>query len=169
MGSYAFFSWQQYVVEICNYFFSPIYDLEIKHVHRGCRKILDYIDLNSTFYQIKNSQAADFIERLSKKLDMVICLSEKDLIEAVKNQKNFDCLNYAENLQITDRKYEEDHLVYATFILPASIKANEFEEAILSGNLFITTCRTIAEVNIINREANEAFGKKLVVGVKVAK
>jgi transcription initiation factor TFIIIB Brf1 subunit/transcription initiation factor TFIIB len=48
---------------------ADIYDLEIKHVHRGCRKILDYIDLNSTFYQIKNSQAADFIERLSKKLD----------------------------------------------------------------------------------------------------
>ena len=49
---------------------ADIYDLEIKHVHRGCRKILDYIDLNSTFYQIKNSQAADFIERLSKKLNI---------------------------------------------------------------------------------------------------
>ena len=51
---------------------ADIYDLEIKHVHRGCRKILDYIDLNSTFYQIKNSQAADFIERLAKKLDIDI-------------------------------------------------------------------------------------------------
>ena len=49
---------------------ADIYDLEIKHVHRGCRKILDYIDLNSTFYQIKNSQAADFIERLAKKMDI---------------------------------------------------------------------------------------------------
>ena len=49
---------------------ADIYDLEIKHVHRGCRKILDYIDLNSTFYQIRNSQAADFIERLSKKMDV---------------------------------------------------------------------------------------------------
>jgi len=49
---------------------ADIYDLEIKHVHRGCRKILDYIDLNSTFYQIRNSQAADFIERLSKKMDI---------------------------------------------------------------------------------------------------
>ena len=47
---------------------ADIYDLEIKHVHRGCRKILDYIDLNSTFYQIKNSQSSDFIERLGKKL-----------------------------------------------------------------------------------------------------
>ena len=49
---------------------ADIYDLEIKHVHRGCRKILDYIDLNSTFYQIRNSQAADFIERLAKKMDV---------------------------------------------------------------------------------------------------
>jgi len=49
---------------------ADIYDLEIKHVHRGCRKILDFIDLNSTFYQIRNSQAADFIERLSKKMDI---------------------------------------------------------------------------------------------------
>ena len=49
---------------------ADIYDLEIKHVHRGCRKILDYIDLNSTFYQIRNSQASDFIERLSKKMDI---------------------------------------------------------------------------------------------------
>jgi transcription initiation factor TFIIIB Brf1 subunit/transcription initiation factor TFIIB len=49
---------------------ADIYELEIKHVHRGCRKILDYIDLNSTFYQIRNSQAADFIERLAKKLDI---------------------------------------------------------------------------------------------------
>ena len=65
---------------------ADIYDLEIKHVHRGCRKILDYIDLNSTFYQIKNSQAADFIERLSKKLDII------DKVEYNKNyyQQNKD-------------------------------------------------------------------------------
>jgi len=62
---------------------ADIYDLEIKHVHRGCRKILDYIDLNSTFYQIKNSQAADFIERLSKKLDI-----DKKFIEISKDVCN---------------------------------------------------------------------------------
>ena len=62
---------------------ADIYDLEIKHVHRGCRKILDYIDLNSTFYQIKNSQAADFIERLSKKLDI-----DKKYIEISKDVCN---------------------------------------------------------------------------------
>jgi transcription initiation factor TFIIIB Brf1 subunit/transcription initiation factor TFIIB len=59
---------------------ADIYDLEIKHVHRGCRKILDYIDLNSTFYQIRNSQAADFIERLSKKMDI-----DKKYIEIAKD------------------------------------------------------------------------------------
>ena len=59
---------------------SDIYELEIKHVHRGCRKILDYIDLNSTFYKIKNSQAADFIERLSKKMDI-----DKKFIEIAKD------------------------------------------------------------------------------------
>jgi transcription initiation factor TFIIIB Brf1 subunit/transcription initiation factor TFIIB len=62
---------------------ADIYDLEIKHVHRGCRKILDYIDLNSTFFQIKNSQAADFIERLSKKLDF-----DKKFIEIAKDVCN---------------------------------------------------------------------------------
>jgi transcription initiation factor TFIIIB Brf1 subunit/transcription initiation factor TFIIB len=62
---------------------ADIYDLEIKHVHRGCRKILDYIDMNSTFFQIKNSQAADFIERLSKKLDF-----DKKFIEISKDVCN---------------------------------------------------------------------------------
>ena len=62
---------------------ADIYDLEIKHVHRGCRKILDYIDLNSTFYQIRNSQAADFIERLAKKLDI-----DKKFIEISKDVCN---------------------------------------------------------------------------------
>ena len=49
---------------------ADIYELEIKHVHRGCRKILDYVDLNSIFYKISNSQSADFIERLGKKLEI---------------------------------------------------------------------------------------------------
>lgn len=49
---------------------ADIYELELKHVHRGCRRILDYVDLNSTFYQIRSSQSVDFIERLAKRLDM---------------------------------------------------------------------------------------------------
>jgi len=115
------------------------------------------------------AQQSEVWKDLSNKLNMVICLSDEELVEAARNQKNFDCLNYTESLQITDRKYEGNRLVYATFILPASIKAGEFEYAILNGNVFVTTCRTVAEINIVNREANEAYGKKLVVGVKVDK
>jgi transcription initiation factor TFIIIB Brf1 subunit/transcription initiation factor TFIIB len=39
--------------------------------------------MNSTFFQIKNSQAADFIERLSKKLDF-----DKKFIEISKDVCN---------------------------------------------------------------------------------
>jgi hypothetical protein len=47
-----------------------IYDLEIKHVNRGCRKFCDIIDANTLFYQIKSSQSSDFIERFAKKLNI---------------------------------------------------------------------------------------------------
>lgn len=49
---------------------ADIYDLEIKHVNRGCRKFCDIIDSNTLFYQIKSSQSSDFIERFSKKLNI---------------------------------------------------------------------------------------------------
>jgi transcription initiation factor TFIIB len=49
---------------------ADIYDLEIKHVNRGCRKFIDYIDLSSIFYEIKSSQSSDFIERFAKKLNI---------------------------------------------------------------------------------------------------
>lgn len=62
---------------------ADIYDLELKHVHRGCRKILDYVDLNSTFYQIKSSQSSDFIERLAKKLNL-----DKKYIDIAKDSCN---------------------------------------------------------------------------------
>jgi len=113
------------------------------------------------------AQQSEVWKDLSNKLNMVICLSDEELVEAARNQKNFDCLNYTESLQITNREYEGNRLVSATFILPASVKASAFEEAILSGNIFVTTCREVAEINIINREANEVYNKKLVVDVKV--
>lgn len=47
---------------------ADIYDLEIKHVNRGCRKFIDYIDLSSIFFEIKSSQSYDFIERFAAKL-----------------------------------------------------------------------------------------------------
>lgn len=49
---------------------ADIYDLEIKHVNRGCRKFCDIIDANTLFYQIKSSQSSDFIERFAKKLNI---------------------------------------------------------------------------------------------------
>ena len=49
---------------------ADIYDLEIKHVNRGCKKFIDYIDLSLIFYEIKSSQAPDFIERFAKKLSI---------------------------------------------------------------------------------------------------
>ncbi len=49
---------------------ADIYDLEIKHVNRGCRKFCDIIDSNTLFYQIKSSQSFDFIERFAKKLNI---------------------------------------------------------------------------------------------------
>lgn len=49
---------------------ADIYDLEIKHVNRGCRKFCDIIDSNTLFYQIKSSQSSDFIERFAKKLNI---------------------------------------------------------------------------------------------------
>jgi transcription initiation factor TFIIIB Brf1 subunit/transcription initiation factor TFIIB len=49
---------------------ADIYDLEIKHVNRGCRKFNDIIDFNSLFSQVKSSQSSDFIERFAKKLNI---------------------------------------------------------------------------------------------------
>ena len=49
---------------------ADIYDLEIKHVNRGCRKFCDIIDSNTLFHQIKSSQSSDFIDRFGKKLNI---------------------------------------------------------------------------------------------------
>jgi hypothetical protein len=59
---------------------ADIYDLEIKHVNRGCRKFIDYIDLSTIFYEIKSSQSSDFIERFAKKLNI-----DKQYISAAKD------------------------------------------------------------------------------------
>nr|QFG74665.1 MAG: transcription factor TFIIB repeat [Megaviridae environmental sample] len=49
---------------------ADIYDLEIKNVNRGCRKFLDYIDIEQIIDKFSSSQASDFIERFGKKLDL---------------------------------------------------------------------------------------------------
>jgi transcription initiation factor TFIIB len=62
---------------------ADIYDLEIKHVNRGCRKFCDIIDSNTLFYQIKSSQSTDFIERFAKKLNI-----DKQYINIAKDVSN---------------------------------------------------------------------------------
>jgi transcription initiation factor TFIIB len=49
---------------------ADIYDLEIKHVNRGCRKFLDYIDLEQC--KFRSSKSTDFIERFASKLEIEI-------------------------------------------------------------------------------------------------
>lgn len=49
---------------------ADIYDLEIKHVNRGCRKFLDYIDIDTLMCKFKSSQSSDFIHRFADKLDI---------------------------------------------------------------------------------------------------
>ena len=59
---------------------ADIYDLEIKHVNKGCRKFLDYIDITTIYSEIKSSQSSDFIERFAKKLNI-----EKQYIDKAKD------------------------------------------------------------------------------------
>jgi transcription initiation factor TFIIIB Brf1 subunit/transcription initiation factor TFIIB len=49
---------------------ADIYSLDIKHVNRGYRKFMDYIDINELFTEFKSSQSSDFIRRFSNKLNM---------------------------------------------------------------------------------------------------
>jgi transcription initiation factor TFIIB len=70
---------------------ADIYDLEIKHVNKGCRKFLDFIDVSTIFCEIKSSQASDFIERFAKKLNI-----EKQYIDKAKDiSTNINKLNLA--------------------------------------------------------------------------
>lgn len=70
---------------------ADIYNLEVKHVNRGCRKFNDIIDPNILFNQARSSQSADFIERFAKKLGL-----EDYIIKTVKNvSDNIHKLNLA--------------------------------------------------------------------------
>ena len=62
---------------------ADIYDLEIKHVNRGCRKFCDIIDSYTLFHQIKSSQSSDFIERYAKRLNI-----DKAYINIIKDVSN---------------------------------------------------------------------------------
>ena len=56
---------------------ADIYDLEIKHVNRGCRKFLDYVDVETLMCRFKSSQSSDFIQRFAKKLDIELTYIKK--------------------------------------------------------------------------------------------
>ena len=47
---------------------ADIYSLEIKHVNRGYRKFMDYINIDDFFSQFSSSQSTDFISRFAEKL-----------------------------------------------------------------------------------------------------
>jgi len=68
---------------------ADIYDLEIKNVNRGCRKFLDYIDLEHFIDKFSSSQASDFIERFAKKL-LIDKKYIDNAIDISKNIKNLD-------------------------------------------------------------------------------
>jgi transcription initiation factor TFIIB len=50
---------------------ADIYSLEIKHVNRGYRKFIDYINVEELFNQFTSSKSTDFIKRFASKLDML--------------------------------------------------------------------------------------------------
>ena len=49
---------------------ADIYSLEIKHVNRGYRKFIDYINVEELFNQFTSSKSTDFIKRFASKLDI---------------------------------------------------------------------------------------------------
>jgi transcription initiation factor TFIIB len=49
---------------------ADIYSLEIKHVNRGYRKFIDYINVEELFNQFTSSKSTDFIKRFAHKLEM---------------------------------------------------------------------------------------------------
>ena len=49
---------------------ADIYDLEIKNVNKGCRRFLEFIDLESLNTEFSSSKSSDFIERFASKLNL---------------------------------------------------------------------------------------------------
>jgi len=49
---------------------ADIYSLEIKHVNRGYRKFMDYINIDEIFTSFSSSNSTDFIKRFADKLDL---------------------------------------------------------------------------------------------------
>ncbi len=49
---------------------ADIYDLEIKNVNKGCRRFLEFVDLESLNTEFSSSKSSDFIERFASKLSL---------------------------------------------------------------------------------------------------
>ena len=70
---------------------ADIYSLDIKHVNRGYRKFMDYVNVNELFTEFKSSQSSDFINRFAKKLN----LSSEDIKQAIDISENIRKLDLA--------------------------------------------------------------------------
>ena len=70
---------------------ADIWELEIKHVNKGCRRFLEFIDLESLNTEFTSSKSSDFIERFVGKLNL-----EKQYIKiAIDISKNIHKLDIA--------------------------------------------------------------------------
>jgi transcription initiation factor TFIIB len=70
---------------------ADIYSLEIKHVNRGYRKFIDYINVEELFNQFTSSKSTDFIKRFASKLDM----NEQHIKIAIDISNNINRLDLA--------------------------------------------------------------------------
>ena len=70
---------------------ADIYSLEIKHVNKGYRKFMDYIDINELQQHNASSKSTDFIKRFASKLDM----DEKYITIATEISANINKLDLA--------------------------------------------------------------------------
>jgi transcription initiation factor TFIIB len=70
---------------------ADIYSLEIKHVNKGYRKFMDYIDINELQQHNASSKSTDFIKRFASKLDM----DERYILIATEISANINKLDLA--------------------------------------------------------------------------
>ncbi len=70
---------------------ADIYSLEIKHVNKGYRKFMDFINLEELHHTFTSSKSTDFIKRFADKLDM----DEKYIKYATEISNNINKLDLA--------------------------------------------------------------------------
>lgn len=70
---------------------ASIYDIEMKNINKGCKKIFDYVNCDPIIMQITNTHPCEFIEHNIEKLNL-----EKKYIDLIKNTcENVRLLNLA--------------------------------------------------------------------------